>query len=223
MGAVGAGGFAAAAAVEDEPVGKQGPVVLRDEFHEDGLDFFWVGLAGEAEAGGEARDVGVDDDADVLAEGVAEDDVGGFAADAGELDEFVHGLRDVSAMLVDEEPAAGADVFGLGAVEADGAEVVLEGGGIGLGVVARGAVFFEEGGGDFIDLHVGALRGEDGGDEEFEGIGEGEFAVGVGVDAGEDFAEGSGALGGGELFHVGAKDHKGGGNRRKNCPFYSLL
>jgi len=43
---------------------------------------------------GEALDVGIDDDAFVEVEGIAEDDIGRFAADAGEGDERVHVARD---------------------------------------------------------------------------------------------------------------------------------
>ncbi len=54
--------------------------------------------------------------------------------------------------------------------------------GVGLRIRKRGAIFFEEGRGDFVDLHVAALRGEIGGDQEFQRIAESEFAMGVGVD-----------------------------------------
>ena len=127
--------------MENEPMRKKGPILLRNEFHQDRLDLFRVGLAGEAEPGGEARDVGIDHNPDVDAVGVAENDVRRFASHAGELHERLHGRGNFSVVLLNEEPAAGADVFGLVAVEPNGAEIVLERGGIGFGVVAGGALF----------------------------------------------------------------------------------
>lgn len=197
--------------MENEPVRKERPILLRDELHQDRLDFFRIGLAGEAEPGGEARDVGIDHHADVDAVGVSENDVGGFASDAGELHERVHGCGNFSVVVLDEELAAGADVFGLVAVEADGAEVVFERGGIGVGVVAGGAIILKERGRDFVDLHVGALRGENGGDEKLERAGESQFAMRVWINLGQGVTEGFCAFGGGEFFHrkdLATKEHK---------------
>jgi hypothetical protein len=188
--------------VIDELVGKGGPLVGGDEGHEVLFDFDGVGVGGQAETLREAGDVGIDDDADVLGEGVAEDDVGGFAADAAELGEFVHGLGDAAAVFFDDVGRRFADGFGLVAEEAGGLyelfDVFLGGFGEGLG---RG-VLFEEGGGDEVDADVGALGGEDGGDEELEGIFVVEGTLGVGVvlfEEGEDEVD-AGLAGGGGFF-----------------------
>jgi hypothetical protein len=150
---------------------------------------------------GEAADVGIDDDADVLGEGVAEDDVGGFAADAAEGSELVHGLGDAAGVLFDDVGGGFAEGLGFIAEEAGGLDeffdVFLGGFGEGLG----GGVFFEEGGSDEVDADVGALGGEDGGDEEFDGVFVMEGAMGVGVvlvEEGED--EPGAGLAGGEGF-----------------------
>ena len=63
------------------------PVLPRHELHEVLLDLLRIGLPGQAEPAGEALHVGVDHDPLVLAEGVAQDDVGGLAADAGQRHE----------------------------------------------------------------------------------------------------------------------------------------
>jgi len=187
--------------MEDEPVGKEGPILLANEFHQHRLDFFRIGLAGKAKAGGEARDVGVDHDADVDVVRVAEDDIGGFASNARELHERVHGGGDFPIVVLDEKAAAGADVFGLVAVKADGPEVVLKGGRIGVGIVAGGAIFFKERRSDLVDLNVRALRRKDGGDEKLERAGEIEFAVRTGIDLGQNGAERFRAFSGGGSFH----------------------
>jgi len=80
--------MAHAPTVQDHPVGEVGPLRRREELHEVGLDLLGRGLLGPAEASREPADVGVDGDPRDV-EGVAEDDVGGLAAYAGECDEFV--------------------------------------------------------------------------------------------------------------------------------------
>ena len=67
----------------------------------------------QAEAGGEPLDVGVHDDAFIDAEGVAEDDVGGLAADAGERGERLHGGGHFAAVLATRCGAAGTMFFAL--------------------------------------------------------------------------------------------------------------
>ena len=69
--------------MKDEPVAEKGPRVAREEFDEVLLDADGVGEFREAEALGEAADMGVDDDAFVYLEGVSEDDIRGLASRAG--------------------------------------------------------------------------------------------------------------------------------------------
>lgn len=97
----------------------EGPVFPWGDFSEVGLDFFRVFCPGEGEAGGESGDVGIDDDALDLVEGVSEDDVGGFSTDASEAYELVHGVGNVSLVLIDEGLGAAFDVAGFTAEEAD--------------------------------------------------------------------------------------------------------
>lgn len=150
---------------------------LGDDGGEVGFHLDGVGVGGESEASGEAADMGVDDDAFIEVESVAEDDIGGFAADACELDEGVHGGGHLAAVFGDECGAAVADVTGLGAEEAGGCDEGFKLGGRDFRVVACGAAALEELLGDDVDALVRALGGQDGGDEEFEGVGEIELAV----------------------------------------------
>ena len=89
MGAVGFSGGAAAATVPDEEMGKEGPILPGHDFDQGLLHFDGVVLTGQAHPAGKATDMGVDDDAFGEVEGVAEDDVGGFPAHAGELVEIL--------------------------------------------------------------------------------------------------------------------------------------
>lgn len=214
--AAGLAGDADGPAVVDEEVRPEGPLVLRDDLGEVVLDLDGVGgVLGEAEAVGEARDVRVDGDALVDSEGVSEDDVGGLSADAGEGVEGFHGLGDLAAVVGDEGLGHGDDGLGLVAVEAGGLDVPLELGLGDLGVGCDVGVLLEEGFGDDVDADVGALCGEDGGDEELERAGEVQRALCVGVgglEEGEDGAHPCSAdveRGLGELDHVWP-DHFGG-------------
>jgi len=83
-GAFGFAGFADLAAVVDEFVGELDPAVLGDDFHQVLFDGLRGVAAGEAEAAGDAEDVGVYDDSFGFAVGYAEDDVSGFTGCSGD-------------------------------------------------------------------------------------------------------------------------------------------
>lgn len=83
MGAVGVPGRAAAAAVEDKPVAEVGPGGAWEEFYQILFDADGILKFREAEALGEAADMGIHHDAFIFRKSVAEDDIRGLAADAG--------------------------------------------------------------------------------------------------------------------------------------------
>lgn len=93
-------------------------------------------------------------------------DVRSFAADAGQGEEGVEVVRHAAIEVCDQFGAAGANGASFLAKEAGGAyprlEFFLRDG----GEVARGRKTAEEGWGDFVDLGVGALRGENERDEQ---------------------------------------------------------
>lgn len=182
----------------DEPVAEIDPVGFGDELHQVLFDGHGVGGAAQGEAVGETLDVGIDNDAGGYLEGAAKNDIGGLATDAVEGDEGFEVLWDFALMEVEELAAAGLDVAGLVAEQTDAPDVIGKLFDGCLGVVGGGAVLPEKAGGDDVDLSVGALGGKDGGDEEFEGIGEVEFAMGIGVGDAEgiDDAQGTFASGG---------------------------
>ena len=80
----------------------------------------------EAEALGQALDVGVDDDAAGDAEGFAKDDVGGLAGDAAETQEFGHGAGDFAVKVVDQLGGGLANGAGFAAEEAGLADDFLD-------------------------------------------------------------------------------------------------
>ncbi len=169
---------------------------MGDSLDEVLFDFDRVGVLGQSEAFAQAGDVGVDDDTGFNAEGVAENNIGCFASDPGEVGERFQVAGDFTVMVLDQGLGGGDEVFRFVAEETGGADeffdVFLFGGGEMSGV----RVFFEEGGGHHVDAHVGALRGEDGGDEELEGTVVIQFAVGVRVGGAEGLEDGRGGSGG---------------------------
>jgi len=181
-------GDATTASVPDEQVGEIYPVFARDDFHQRLLDLFWRGLAREAHATREAHDVGVHDDAFGFAVAGAEDDVGGLASDAGELNQRFQRVGDASAVLLGDGAAAAADGAGFIAEETGRMDDEFEFAGRRGGKVSGGVVAREKGGCDLVDADVGALGAEDGGDEKLERVGvfEGATVVGVGASQGGD-------------------------------------
>src|SRR4028118_2432679 len=92
-------GLADTAAVQDQEVREDRPVPLRDRLHEVPLYLLRVVVGGEPEPVGEPPDVGVDHDALVDPEGVAEHHVGGLAPDAWQGHEVFHGPRALAAVV----------------------------------------------------------------------------------------------------------------------------
>ncbi len=157
MGAVGLAGITTAAAVPDEPVAEAGPVLARDEAHQVEFDFFRGSVFGEAQAPGEPLDMGVDDDAFGGVEGVAKDDICGFAAYAWEFGEGFEGAGDLAGVVLEEGDCSQFEVACLGPEKACGLhqrfKFLLRNG----GVVLRGAAAEKEAACDLVDTHVGAL------------------------------------------------------------------
>src|SRR5215212_1894028 len=154
-------GLARSAPVEDQEVGEDGPLLFWHDLHEVLLDLHGVLTLREAQSVRDAADVGVDDDALVRAEGVAEDDIGRLAADAGQCYELGHSTGDLSPMLLHEGAGHAPQGAGLVAIEAGRADVLLERAGGGAGEVFGLVVLREEILRHPVDLHIGGLGGED--------------------------------------------------------------
>ena len=104
-------------------------VGVQEVVRRDGLEqFFFYGkygcAFGEAGAVGDAEDVGVNGHGR-FAEGGVQDDVGGFASDAGQAFQGFALVGDLRAVFVDEDAAGFEDVCGFVVVEADGVDVVF--------------------------------------------------------------------------------------------------
>lgn len=177
-----AAGLAGAAPVEDEEVREEAPGIPWEELHEALLDFGDAGVRGrEGEAACEALDVGVDNNAVVDVEAVAEDDVGGLAGDAAEGEELLHGARNLAAEAIADRGHGFVDGAGLVAEEADRFDVGLDLLGRSGGVRGGRGESGEERGRDLVHADIGRLGREDRGDEKLVRIRKGELAVRVGV------------------------------------------
>jgi hypothetical protein len=153
----------------DEPMAEQGPEVAVQKLHEILFDACGIVMAGQVQTLSEARDMGIDDDAVLDMKGVAENDIGGLASNAVQVEQGIHGGWHLAIMALDQFAAGGLDMAGFGAEKPETANILFELLNGGLGVIGGRPVFPEKDRGDKIDLFIGALRGEDGGDEEFEG------------------------------------------------------
>lgn len=127
--------------------------------------------------------MGINDDAFAEVEGIAEDDIGGLAAHAIELDQRIHGVGNLALMSFDQGAATALDAPRLIPEEPELMDRVLEVGNRCGSVIGCGWMLLKQRGSDPIHQFVRALGGEDGGNEEFEWIRKVEFAVGVGISA----------------------------------------
>ena len=181
MCAIASARLACAATVEDQEVREQTPLWLREKCHEIAFDRHWGGGIGERKSVRQSIHMRVHDDAHVTVETIAQHDVGGLARDAAQEQQLVHGARNFTAKLFDQQTTTGVDRFGLVAKEPDRAH-------IGFDLERRRArkrvrcwKRREECRGRAIDRHVGALRGENRGDQEFVRRTPVEFAVRIGI------------------------------------------
>jgi len=176
-------GIADLTAVMDDLVGEVDPAVRREDAHQLLLHLLGRVSFGHAEAAGDAEDVGVDDDAFRLFEADAENDVGSFAGCAGDGYELGEGFGDLAVEFGADFAGGALDGLGLVVEEAGGADEGFELREGGLGHGRWGGEALEELRCDHVDADVGALGGEDGGNEQLpgRGVSEGAFDGGVGL------------------------------------------
>ena len=165
----------------DQPVAEQCPLGLWDEFHEIGLDPDGILGGRESQPLGQAADVGVDHDAGIDSERIPENHVCGLASDSWQFRQGFDRRWHFASMRGLYRSTGGLDVLGLVLVESNSANRVRERLRICVGVVGRGLEALEQFLGDLVHLLVGALGGEDCGDQKLQWIREDKFAVGVGV------------------------------------------
>src|SRR5690348_11769932 len=178
----GLAGHAGAPAVDDQQVRALGEPALGQDLHELVVDLIGILRLGQPQALGDTEDVGVHGER-VDAEGVAEHHVGGLEPHAGQLDEGRALARHLAAVTLDERLGHAEQRAGLGAEEARRADLALELLRPGLRQRVGSWIRLEQTGRDHVDALVGALRRENGGDQQLERRVEVERDLGVGISA----------------------------------------
>ena len=113
--------------------------------------------------------------------GIAQYDIGGLSADAGQGGELVHRARDLAAEVLDDLARGPLDADGFVVVEAAGADVLLDLLRIGAGPIGGGFVLPEQLRRDQVDPDIRALGGEDRRDQQLQRVGEMQRDRGIGV------------------------------------------
>ncbi len=91
------------------------------------------------------------------AEGVGQNDIGGFAGDSWQGEQVFHALGDLAVKVSDDFVARALNVFGFVAIEAGGVDQGFEMGAIAPGQGDRIRIGRKQGRGDKINPLIGAL------------------------------------------------------------------
>ena len=165
-------------------MGEDRPVLRRELRVQVQLDLDRVGLPGQSPSPHQALQVGVDGDPRHV-ERVAEHDIRGLAAEAGQGDQLRHGPWQLPVEPLQERLAQVDQGAGLVPVEARRLDQLLQlRPGCGR-VVGGGSEAGEDGRGGQVDPDVRALCGQDGGHGQFQRRAEVEFAVRVRIPVGQ--------------------------------------
>src|SRR5579862_4949230 len=151
------------AAVQDDLVREEDPLVTRDHVHQVPLDLLRIGVSGQLQTVRNALHVRIDDHTVRDLVPGAQHDIGGLARDPRHGQQLVHGARDLAAKFADDLARRPYQRLRLIAKEAGGADIVLE-----LLRLERrkrlwSGIFLEQNRRDHVDAYIGALSREDGG------------------------------------------------------------
>ena len=154
-------------AVVNQLMGEADPTVLRQDAHQFLFNFLRRVSLGEREAARNAEDMRIDHNPFGLLEADTENDIGSFARRSGDGDQFGESLRNLTAEIRYNFERCALQGFGFVVEEACGADEVFQlgQGRFGHGLRSREAT--EQLRRHQIDSNVGALRGEDGRDQQF--------------------------------------------------------
>ena len=125
-------GIADGTTVENDAVAEGGRGLGRENFAKLPLNFFrLLEVIYQTEAVGDTDTVGIHNGAAGDMEHIAEDQICGLAADAGEGGELFHGGRDLTVMLFQQDFGTRHNIPGFGMIEAAGMDILLHLGDVG--------------------------------------------------------------------------------------------
>jgi hypothetical protein len=169
-------------AVENDAVAESGRGLGRENFAKLPLDLFrLLQVVHQTEAVGDTDAVGIHNGTAGDMKHIAKDQVGGLAADAGKGGELLHGGRDLTVMLFQQNFGARHNIPGFGMIEAAGVDILLHLGDVGGSKVFQGGIAGKEGRGDLIDALIRTLGGKANREEKLVGFGIIEGTVGLRV------------------------------------------
>src|SRR5687767_3112301 len=114
------------AAMKDENVCEERPILLREQRHQLLLQLHRISFVAETQPETQTPNVGVDHHSLVLPECVAEDDVGGLAADSRQLHESFHRVGDFAVVPLDQSLAQTNQALRLVAEETGAPDYLLQ-------------------------------------------------------------------------------------------------
>ena len=104
---------------------KPHPPVRGNNLDQIRFDLVGIGVARKTQALRKPHHVGVDADG-LFAEGIAENDIGGLAADAGQTDQVIEIVGDLAAKALDQLTATVMNRFGFVAIKVDLADLAFQ-------------------------------------------------------------------------------------------------
>ena len=157
-------------AVVNDLMGEENPFILRDHFHQILLDLDGLGVFRQIETARQSLHVRVDDDARCDSVSCAENYVGGLARRAGNREQLIHRLRDLSTEIIQHSLRRADQRFGLVVEEAGGSDILRHLGLARVSEIGDRRILPEQARRHFVYAPIGALCRENGRHQQLPGI-----------------------------------------------------
>ena len=155
-------GIANPSAMKNQRMAQCRPVGLRNQLHQFLLNLFRRFALGQAKPTGHSENMRVNNDAFVLAEYIAQYDVGRLAANAGQGDELLHRVGNIAIEPLDDFPTGILNVFCLIAEKSRRSDRVFQTFEGNVCIIVQRGELLEQFRRNLIDADVGTLGGENG-------------------------------------------------------------
>jgi len=169
------------AAVQNDTVCEDDPLILGDDLDQVLLDLDRVGFPGEVEACGDALHMSVDHHSGGDVVGRAQHHIGSLSGGAGNGEEFLHGPWHLTAEFRDYFLRRAHNRFRLVIEKSGGADVLRQHLRRDGGEILRRGILGEQPGSNFVHPLIGALRRENSGHEQFPRVRVVQGTDGIGI------------------------------------------